>query len=270
MIAVRLPRFDLLDPRSPQVAAARPLAEAVNIPADEIELRTCELPPRGAGLRVAGGSAEAARAVAALSRLGRRAVVEPAPRPLEAGSSAVRGRLWSANAWLETVLPNLRIGRALEVACGSGRDAVYLAAEGWGVVAVDCLPDALALGRGLAARYAPEVRIDWRCIDLEADGAPPDGGIRLEPPFDLITVFRYLHRPLFGRFRDWLAPGGSLVVETFTTLHRARHGKPARDAHVLNPGELRALLEGWTIHTIDESWRGDAHTARAWATRPRQ
>ncbi len=268
MIAACLPHFDLLDPRSPYEAAARPLAGAVNIPADEIEARTSELPPRGAALRVAGGNEGTDRAVAALRGLGRGVVVESSPRALGAEERAVRGRLWSASAWLETVLPNLSVGRALDVACGSGRDAVFLAAQGWQVLAVDWLPDALDLGRGLAARYAPGAAIDWRCIDLEQDGAPADGAGVFEAPFDLITVFRYLHRPLFCRFRDWLAPGGSLVFETFTTLHRRRHGKPSRDAHVLRPGELQTLLEGWEIRSIDESWRGDAHTARAWAVRP--
>ncbi|MCK4342872.1 MAG: hypothetical protein KAY37_14250 [Phycisphaerae bacterium] len=66
-------------------------------------------------------------------------------------------------------------------------------------------------------------------MDLER--APPS----FERQFDLIVGLRYLHRPLFQCFGAWLEPGGSIVYETFTTVHRARYGKPTRVTHVLQP-----------------------------------
>jgi hypothetical protein len=139
---------------------------------------------------------------------------------------------------------------------------VFLACGGWSVTGVDILPDALERGRALAARYALDARrIAWQEIDLEHN--PPDGW----GPIDLAVMIRYLHRPLFARLKDWLAPGASVVVETFTATHRARHGRPARPAHVLEDGELRMLLDGWDLRHYSEAWRGKRHTARAWAVR---
>jgi SAM-dependent methyltransferase len=68
------------------------------------------------------------------------------------------------------------IPRAIDLGCGSGREAVYLAAQGWQVVAVDRLPEALQRGRDLQRRYAPDSPpIQWVCADLERSDWQPDG-----------------------------------------------------------------------------------------------
>ncbi|MBK8913291.1 MAG: class I SAM-dependent methyltransferase [Phycisphaerales bacterium] len=154
---------------------------------------------------------------------------------------------------------------ALDLACGVGREAVYLASLGWRVLGVDVLPDALERAQRLADRCAAAiVPPAWRCADL-TDAASLDG----LGPFELITCFRYLSRPLLARIGERLAPGGSLLVETFTTEHRARHGRPRREGLVLEPGELRGLAAGLRVVEYDEGWRdgGAAHTARLWARR---
>jgi SAM-dependent methyltransferase len=177
------------------------------------------------------------------------------------------GRLWQPAEYLEQVADRLRRGTALDLACGAGRESVFLAALEHDLVAVDVLPDALYKARALAAHCAPAVRpIHFVQADLEAAGSIPE--IARAGYFDAIVGFRYLHRPLFARFREWLTPGGMLVYETFTTLHRERHGKPARDAFVLRPGELSALLSGFEFLDYSEDWRGVAHTARALARWP--
>ncbi len=84
-----------------------------------------------------------------------------------------------------------------------------------------------------------------------------------------MSVFRFLDRRLYRRLHRLVRPGGTVLVETFTTLHRERHGKPARERFVLRPGELPGLLEGLEILDYSEAWRGRAHTARARAVRPR-
>ena len=78
---------------------------------------------------------------------------------------------------------------------------------------------------------------------------------------------RYLHRPLLARAYDLLAPRGCLVVETFTVLHRERHGKPGSDDHVLRLGELPSLAPGLRTVLAEEGWRGESHTGRLWAVK---
>jgi tellurite methyltransferase len=161
------------------------------------------------------------------------------------------------------VLDNLDPGAAADFACGNGRDAVTMAANGWRVTAIDHLADALKLGKDLADRYlTPEEaqRIAWMRLDLE--NSP-----KLATKWDLITMFRYLNRDLIRCCSDLLNPGGSLVIETFTTVHRERHGKPRSEAFVLETGELAQLVSPLETAHFEEGWHDGSHTARIWARR---
>jgi tellurite methyltransferase len=263
LLSPRLVERDLLDPREADLAATRPIAGAVNIPFSELPRRTQELPPRSRVARVAGATALVHEVISWLESNGRRAEAAADFRYEPPGHSSDVGRLWQPNAFLSQVLPELDGGSALDLACGTGRDAVYMSSCGWDVTGVDVLPDALERAGVLARRCAAAIRpISWVQVDLE--GRP----VVWDRLFDLVTVIRYLHRPLFGLLSEWLRPGGSIVCETYTTLHRQRHGKPARDEHVLRPGELPRLLADFDIRHYSEDWRDDAHTARVWAVRP--
>ena len=264
----RLQPTRLLDPRNTRDARAAPITAAVNIPLHELPRRTHELPPRECEIQVVGPRELAERSVAWLRDCGRQALIAAADESATCASDASGAplRLWTPTEFLENTLAKLPTGRALDCACGAGRDAVFLADAGWSVVGVDVLPDALERAADLATRYlANSHAVTWRQTDLEA-GELDDAAF--EARFDLITTFRYLHRPLFERIRRWLRPGGHLLVETFTTLHRARHGKPSRDAFVLEPGELSTLLRGFDLLHDSGDWRGAVHTARAWAQLP--
>lgn len=245
----------LLDPRGAAVARARPIRASVNIPAAEIAGRAFELPPRGVETAIADVGEAGDAAVGAFAAMHR-----PCRTTREFhfadGSTTERYRLWQPAAWLERSVHGLPPGRALDLACGSGRESVYLAALGWDVLGVDVLPDALDQARALAERYTPGAPVRFERRDLEA------GPVALVDRFDLIVGFRYLHRPLFALLATWAAPGARVIYETFTTEHRARHGKPSRDAHLLKPTELPGLLCGWDVQAYEEGWRGDAHTAR--------
>lgn len=126
-------------------------------------------------------------------------------------------------------------GDALDVACGRGRHALWLAARGYRVRAVDRDP---ALVEGLAAdaaRLGLAVQAD--VVDLEA------GAVSLgTDAYDVIVVMHYLHRPLFPSLRRALRPGGTLVYQTFLRQQASR-GKPTNPAFLLEPGELRELVQ---------------------------
>ena len=140
------------------------------------------------------------------------------------------------SSWLVThqhLLP--RTGDALDVASGSGRHALWLAARGLRTYAVDRDEAAIrALVDESARRGLP---LHARVVDLEADA------VQLTPPaYDLIVVVRYLHRPLVPVLIRALRPGGLLVYETFTRAQAAR-GRPTNPAFLLEPGELLTLVE---------------------------
>ena len=261
---MRLKRGAYLDPREAATASVGTIHGAVNIPFSEISEREHELPPREKLIEVVGPRALASETVAWLRSVERQGVAAKGWEAGKVGADNEILRLWEPQEFLAMILPELRAGSALDLACGSGREAVYMAAEDWDVMGVDSAPEVVARARGLEERYSPRRgAIDWREIDLER------GENSFERKYDLITMFRYLHRPLFSRLREWLRPGGSVICETFTTRHRERYGRPARRAHVLETGELRGLFSGFEIQHYQEGWYGAAHTSRIWARLPK-
>ena len=138
------------------------------------------------------------------------------------------------SAWVVRWAPLITRGRVLDLACGGGRHARYLAGLGHEVTAVDREQLALAGVRFVQA-------------DLE-DGSPwPLPG----EEFQGIVVANYLHRPLYPLISRALAPGGVLVYETFMAGNE-RFGKPANPAFLLLPGELWAAFGGLHIIAFEQ------------------
>ncbi|MBI4756280.1 MAG: class I SAM-dependent methyltransferase [Betaproteobacteria bacterium] len=136
------------------------------------------------------------------------------------------------SSWVCRFAPLIRPrGRVLDLACGSGRHARWLAARSWEVEAVDADPTLLVSLAGSAG-----IRV--RCADLEADAWP----CAMER-FDGIVVTNYLHRPLFPRLCEVLAPGGVLIYETFMEGNE-RFGRPRNPAFLLREGELLERVAG--------------------------
>jgi tellurite methyltransferase len=163
---------------------------------------------------------------------------------------------------LDDQLP--RSGRALDVAGGAGRNAVWLARRGLAVTLVDISSEALTLARGHASRAG--VTLDLRELDLEREPLPPG-------PFDLILCFNFLRRELFPRFREHLGPDGWLVYLQPTRSNLLRHPRPPA-AFLLEDGELPAQLSGLEILSYEEGWFGQEeeeprHEARLVARLPR-
>lgn len=156
-------------------------------------------------------------------------VPSPMPSPMPAGSA--HAAIGQPSPWVVRWLPLLRTGgHVLDLACGSGRHARWLAERGFDVLGVD--RDAAAL-----AGLPPTVRT--RQADLE-QGAWPLGD---EAPFDAVIVTNYLHRPLWPHLLDALAPGGVLVYETFAAGNETV-GKPSNPDFLLRPGELLDAVRG--------------------------
>jgi SAM-dependent methyltransferase len=125
-------------------------------------------------------------------------------------------------------------GRALDVACGRGRNALWLAQQGFATIALDRGPAAIAELEARARRDG--LPLTARAMDLET-GAVDLGDAR----YDVVVVVHYLHRALFPALLASLAPGGVLVYETFTVAQAAR-GRPTNPAFLLEPGELPRLV----------------------------
>lgn len=141
-------------------------------------------------------------------------------------------------------------GRALDLACGSGRNALYLAAAGFTVDAVDISNAALAIGRGRAR--AAGLQLNWIEQDLDEPLAEsPDGPLTLADGYALVLVVRFTDLPLIRQLTDKLAPGGMLVTEQHIVTD-AVVGGPSDPAFRLQPGALRAVAEGLRILFYEE------------------
>jgi SAM-dependent methyltransferase len=155
--------------------------------------------------------------------------------------------VWSAtpNQFVEAELAGLRPGRALDVACGEGRNALWLADQGWDVTAVDFSLAGLDKGRTLQARHARgrDLHISW----VHGDVLDHDFGHEV---FDLAVV-AYLQLPADERHTavrrtfDSLAPGGTLFVVAHDSTNLTEGTGGPQDESVLYTAEdVLADLDG--------------------------
>ncbi len=165
---------------------------------------------------------------------------------------------------------------ALDVAAGRGRHALYLAARGFAVEAIDRDEHALAQLAASAQRRTLS-NLTVQTVDLEAHPTlPPD---LPKERYDLILVFFYLHRPLFPVLLQALKPGGVLIYETFLIDNHLRHQHPRRKEFCLAHNELLELTASLRVLHYDEgehqngpghgSHPGSSFTARLLAKKER-
>ncbi|MCP4872451.1 MAG: class I SAM-dependent methyltransferase [Proteobacteria bacterium] len=176
--------------------------------------------------------------------------------------------IWGARAhptvepdpWIEEIaslLPDR--GRAIDLAGGAGRHAVWLAARGLNVTLVDISEAALTLARDAAD--ARGLTLTCMPADLEADGPPPGR-------WDVAVIAHFLHRPLLEQVDRLLEPGGKLVVVHPTRTNLERHPKPSA-RFLLEDDELRTLLpSSLHLERYEEGWTdAGVHHARLVAQR---
>ena len=140
---------------------------------------------------------------------------------------------------LPTILESGFTEQTLDLACGSGRNGLYLVNQGQRVTFADRQQDALdhiskRLQANRLARY-------W-CVDFEDAESDPLKGLS----FSVILVFRYLHRPLMPAIKRAVHPGGLVVYETYT-VNQPRFGRPTNPHFLLQAGELEDIFHGWEI-----------------------
>ena len=159
--------------------------------------------------------------------------------------------IWKAepNRFLVEELDALPPGRALDVACGEGRNAVWLASKGWRVTGADFSRAGLAKAQRLATDRGVEVT--WVEADV-VEWRPPTAS------FDLVVVM-YLHLPAEQRHRALahaaaaLAPGGVLLVVGHDTSNLLQGtGGPQDPAVLFGPEEIVEDLSGLQIERAEQ------------------
>jgi SAM-dependent methyltransferase len=156
------------------------------------------------------------------------------------------------NRFLVAEVDGLEPGRALDLACGAGRNAVWLAQQAWTVTGVDFSDVALENARGLAAERGVEV--DWVQADVREWEPPADA-------FDLIAVL-YLQipaeerRPVLARAAGAVAPGGILLVVGHDLQNlNGGYGGPKDPRVLFTPEEIAAELPGLAVEKAERVLR---------------
>ncbi|USP48370.1 class I SAM-dependent methyltransferase [Alcaligenes faecalis] len=163
-----------------------------------------------------------------------------------------------ASAWLQAwahLIPSP--GTVLDVACGRGRNARWLAERGNTVIGVDRDPEAVAA----TSPYGEIIQ-----ADIE-NGPWPFAGRQ----FNALVVTKYLWRPLMPTLLESLEPGGVLVYETFG-VGNEQYNTPRNPDFLLQPGELLRWCADFDIVAYEHGFRADPDhiVQRIVAVRPRE
>ena len=148
------------------------------------------------------------------------------------------------NAFLKKHIHLLQKGKALDIAAGEGRNAIYLAQNGFEVDAVDISQKGLKKAQALAREKG--VNINTFLVDLDRYRIPKER-------YDLIANFYFLKRRLIPRIRNGLKEGGMVVFETYLLEHRAlATGGPKQVKYFLKPNEALRLFKTFRIRFYRE------------------
>jgi tellurite methyltransferase len=149
---------------------------------------------------------------------------------------------------LAEIAGDLPPGRALDLACGTGRNALWLAQRGWKVTAVDGAPTAVETVLCRARELG--LSVEARVADLEK------WEFRIEPEsWELICICYYLQRDLFEPAKNGVVPGGLLVCLVHIT-----EGDEQPAEHRLGHGELAKYFDGWEIlHHFEGASKDSLH-----------
>lgn len=131
----------------------------------------------------------------------------------------------------------------LDVACGAGRHIRWFAGRGHAVTGIDRAPEAIAAARAFGEALQ---------ADLENGSPWPLAG----RTFGGVVVTNYLWRPVFPALQDSVAPGGTLIYETFA-IGNETVGRPARPEFLLANGELLRLVDQLRVVAYEDGFLED-------------
>ncbi|WP_196140061.1 methyltransferase domain-containing protein [Aliikangiella sp. G2MR2-5] len=240
----------IVDTRSEGAFTQGHLKDSCNIPLNELLVRMHELPKRSVTIRLCEEFEHIEEARTVLNKAGYQVVAELpwrsdvadlADRKGLVEQGALSKRLWQPAAVIQYFCEKFPLnceqpGHALDLGCGAGRDATYLALNGWQVTGVDYLPGALEKLRLMAKRN--RVSINTFRYDLEKDISPAPF---FSAQYNLICVIRYLHRPILQQIKQAIAPGGYIVYQTFMQGCE-KFGKPKNPKFILKSDELAKVF----------------------------
>ncbi len=130
-------------------------------------------------------------------------------------------------------------GKALDIAMGEGRNAVFLAKKGFTVDGCDI--SEIAIKKALDLAKENNVTVRAYVADLETYKLPQN-------TYDVIACFYYLQRDLVPQMKEALKPGGMIIYETYTIENRERGFEgPKNKDYLLKPNELLDLFKDFKI-----------------------
>ena len=159
--------------------------------------------------------------------------------------------------YLSVVKRAAKAGPILDLACGTGRNGLFLIENDIPVTFADKNIEALGdiqeklSSTGFA--HTRHLATLWS-VDFEQ----PNYRIPDEKRIGGIIVFRYLHRPLIKQIQQAVEPGGVVIYETFT-IDQAQYGRPKNPDFLLQHGELQDYFSEWKIH---HSFEGVSHKSK--------
>ncbi len=147
---------------------------------------------------------------------------------------------------LQNYVTDATVGRALDIACGQGRNTVFLAEQGFHVDAVDISEVALSYIENMAG-------VTTICADLDA--------YEFTNTYDLIVNVNYLDRALIPNIKAALNSGGIIIFETFVEAEGKGFHQPSNAAYLLHVNELLEMFREFEViyyeEKIDENLRGE-------------
>ena len=160
---------------------------------------------------------------------------------------------------LKNLLPELKVGKAIDIGMGEGRNAIYLAQKGFQVDGIDASSVAIERARKLA---------EEKGVKIEAKVQNLDFFLMPLMKFDSVVIgyFRPQAR-FFSEVRRGLVPGGTFLLEAYTTEHLRAHGAASglELEECYKPNEILGYLKEFHILYYRELMDGDAHTVQVLA-----